>query len=694
MTQATATHSSDTSFFGHPRGLATLFFTEMWERFTYYGMRALLILFMTAKIQDGGFGLGAETAAPIYAMYVALAYLATVPGGWLADNFLGQRRSVLIGGIMIALGNALLIFHGLPNFFAGLGCIVVGVGLLKPNISVIVGQLYRPEDKRRDAGFSIFYMGINLGAGVSPLLCGWLAQSDAFKRILGGWGFEPTSSWHWGFGAGAAGMTLGLVQYLATGRHLGSAGLHPTPPATPEIARRNRRTLWIGISAAVAIALGLFFFDRTARYYDSIRWEALGDGYMVEASSSDGSERAVRLRDGTAIPAGELGGVIGSDALRALQHDVFRRSVAAGRAAGTSGGAFLRISDPAASVEGAPAAEIRLMGLRWVDVPGGVRVWGQRVDDPTQEVELGELSAAALDAAPPERLADAVEPILASVTEAASKDASTAGKAGGLRVKVGGLNASNVNSGFTIALLLIVVFSFGRLFLAGDWNASERARLITIFVLFCGASIFWGIFEQAGSTLTLFADRSTRNVVPLIDYHFPSSWWQSANAALIVLLAPLFAWLWLRLGKRDPSYPTKFGVGLVFAGLGFALLVGGATLAKGGREVSPLWLLGVYLLHTIGELCLSPVGLSSMTKLAPARVVSLMMGVWFLAAAVGNFIGGSVAGYYERFELPTLFGAVAASGFAMALVMFALVIPIQRMMARAAAESPAGAKTS
>lgn len=201
-------------------------------------------------------------------------------------------------------------------------------------------------------------------------------------------------------------------------------------------------------------------------------------------------------------------------------------------------------------------------------------------------------------------------------------------------------------------------------------------------MLFCGASIFWGIFEQAGSTLTLFADRSTRN--SLFGWSWPSSWWQSVNAVLIVLLAPVFAWLWIRLGKRDPSYPTKFGIGLLFAGLGFALLVGGATLAQGGREVSPLWLFGVYLLHTIGELCLSPVGLSSMTKLAPARVVSLMMGIWFLAASVGNFLGGSVAGFYESFELPTLFGVVAASGFVMALVMFALVIPIKRMMARSA----------
>ena len=270
--------------------------------------------------------------------------------------------------------------------------------------------------------------------------------------------------------------------------------------------------------------------------------------------------------------------------------------------------------------------------------------------------------------------------ILATVLADAVKSDGTSGSLKGAAVKVGGLNAGNIQLGFSVSLLVIVVFFFGRLFMAGEWTSSERARLITIFVLFCGASIFWGIFEQAGSTLTLFADRSTKNSI--LGFAFPSSWWQSVNAMMIVAFAPVFAWLWVRLGSHNPSYPAKFAIGLFFAGAGFALLVGGATLARGGHEVSPLWLLGVYFLHTMGELCLSPVGLSSMTKLAPTRVVSLMMGVWFLAASIGNFLGGSVAGFYERFELPQLFGMVATSGFVMALIMAALVIPIKRMMAR------------
>jgi POT family proton-dependent oligopeptide transporter len=200
------------------------------------------------------------------------------------------------------------------------------------------------------------------------------------------------------------------------------------------------------------------------------------------------------------------------------------------------------------------------------------------------------------------------------------------------------------------------------------------------FVLFCGAAVFWGVFEQAGSTLTLFAERSTVNSIFGIDFN--SSAWQSVNALFIVLLAPFFAWMWTSLGKRNPSDPAKFSVGLLFAGLGFLVLVGGAMNSSGWQRVSPLWLLSVYFLHTVGELCLSPVGLSSMTKLAPARVVGLMMGVWFLAASVGNYISGSVAGVYEDLALPSLFAYIAAGAGLMALVMFLLVGPIKRMLAR------------
>lgn len=499
---------------GHPRGLTTLFFTEMWERFSYYGMRAILMLFMLASVEQGGLGFDAAKAGPIYAMYTSMVYLATVPGGWLADNYLGQRRSLFWGGVVIMAGHVLLALHGLSFFYAGLACVVIGTGLLKPNISVIVGQLYTPEDNRRDAGFSIFYMGINLGAFGAPLICGYLAEQPEFKTTLESWGMNPVNSWHWGFGAAAVGMFLGLIQYILTNSQLGDAGKEPTPPVNEAAARARKKTLTVGLSSLVAALV---------------------------------------------------------------------------------------------AIGGLAAAKPELM---------------------TQE---------------------------------------------------------NIDTGFKVLLFGTVIAFFAKLFLAGDWTRNERARLITIFVLFCGAAIFWGIFEQAGSTLTIFAKQSTDN--SFLGYDFPASWWQSMNAVLIVLLAPLFAFLWVKLGKRDPSYPAKFSIGLLFAGLGFAWLVGGAVLSKGGAQVSPMWLFGVYLLHTIGELCLSPVGLSSMTKLAPVRVVSLMMGVWFLAASVGNYIGGSVAGLYEQFELPTLVGVVAASGGVMAFVMFLLVGPIKRMMAASAEDS-------
>lgn len=500
---------SDKAFLGQPRGLSTLFFTEMWERFSYYGMRAILMLFMTTAVAKGGLGFGPEQAAPIYAIYTSMVYLAAVPGGWLADNLLGQRRAVLYGGMIIMLGHVLLAMHGLQFFYAGLCCVVIGTGLLKPNISVIVGALYDQEDKRRDAGFSIFYMGINIGAFSAPLVCGWLAQSGKFKSILAGLGFAPENSWHWGFGAAAVGMFFGLLQYVLTSRHLGNAGELSARALDPDAQRnaRQRLKLW-------------------------------GSGFF----------------------------------------------------------------------------------LVLLAIAGVLMSW----------------------------------PHLAT--------------------------SQNIKGGFSIVLFGVVVTFFGKLLLDASFTKAERARLLTILVLFCGASIFWGIFEQAGSTLTLFAERSTRNEI--FGVAFPSSFWQSTNAALLVLFAPVFVWLWQALKERDPSVPAKFGWGIFFTGLGFAVLAVGAREAMGSERVSPMWLFSVYVLHTIGELCLSPVGLSSMTKLAPARVVSLMMGVWFLAAAVGNFLGGSVSGYYEKFTLPTLFALVATSGFVMSAFMFALVRPIKRMLAR------------
>ncbi len=504
---APAATPADTRFFGHPRGLATLFFTEFWERFSYYGMRAILILFMTAPLALGGLGFDTAKAGVVYGTYTSLVYLTALPGGWLADRFLGQRRATLYGGVVIMLGHICLAIPTLPSFYLGLGLVTIGTGLLKPNVSTMVGELYGAEDARRDAGFSIFYMGINLGAFLSPLICGWLAQSEQFRGFLGSVGIHPESSWHWGFAAAAVGMFFGIVQYLAGWKHLGQAGMNPVVPDDPAEQARSRSRLRNGVVAVVVLAVGITVLGR--------------------------------------------------------------------------------------------------MGVLHVT---------------------------------PEGLGDA----------------------------------------FGLVLLAVTVVFFASLLSSKSWTSAERKRLITIGVLFVGAAIFWSVFEQAGSTLNLFADRSTDN--RFLGMTFPASWFQSLNAIFIVLLAPVFAWLWVRLGKRDPSSPAKFAVGLLFVAAGFAILIIAAKLAAAGIKVSPLWLTATYLLHTIGELCLSPVGLSAMTKLAPARVAALMMGVWFLATSVGNYLGGRVAGLYESFSLPSLFTAVTLFALAAAVVLALLVRPIERML--------------
>jgi len=499
---------SDTRFFGHPRGLTTLFFTEFWERFSYYGMRAILILFMTAPLGVGGLAFDTGKAGVIYGTYTALAWLACLPGGWIADRFLGQRRATLYGGVVIMVGHICLAVPTLPSFYLGLACIVFGTGLLKPNVSTMVGQLYGPDDARRDAGFSIFYMGINLGASVSPLICGWLAQSRQFGGLLQAVGIRPESAWHWGFGAAAVGMFFGILQYLAGWKHLGAAGMNPIVPDDPAEHQRNRRRLQYGIVATIVGMVVIGLLERT----------------------------------------------------------------------------------------------------------GAVRMTPRGVAD-----------------------------------------------------------------GFGIGLLVLTVLLWAGLLGLKSWTPAERKRLLTILCLFVASTVFWSVYEQAGSTLNLFADRATDN--RLFGMAFPASWFQSVSAVFIIALAPVFAWLWVRLGTRNPSSPTKFVFGLLFVGLGFAVLVPAATLSASGVKVSPLWLTLTYLLHTIGELCLSPVGLSATTKLAPARVAGLMMGVWFLTIALGSYLGGRVASGYEAFPLPTLFGVVGGIAMAAGLVLAVAVRPINRMLA-------------
>jgi POT family proton-dependent oligopeptide transporter len=480
----------DRAFFGHPRGLSTLFFTEMWERFSYYGMRALLMLFMVTPLADGGLGFDTGTAGAVYGLYTSMVYMATLPGGWIADRLIGQRSAVFWGGVVIATGHFSMAFPSLATFYLGLFLIVIGTGLLKGNVSVIVGKLYKQGDTRRDAGFSLFYMGINMGAFFAPLLCGYLGQEV---------------NWHVGFAAAGGGMVLGVMQYVRGAKYLGTAGLHPVPAESPEAgARLKRNAIIVG---------GLFFL---------------------------------------------LAIVVGL---------------------GTYTGAM-------------PIT--------------------------------------------PRQISDA--------------------------------------AGYF--LLLLTAGFFGWLFLSGSWTAAERKRLYAISLFFLAASLFWSLFEQAGSTLTLFADRNTRTSI--LGWSFPSSWFQSMNSFFVWTLAPVFAWLWIALGPREPSTPIKFSLGLLAAGAGFGVLVVATQLSASGVQVSPMWLTVVYLLHTTGELCLSPVGLSAMTKLAPARICGLMMGVWFLATSVGNFMAGRLAGFYESMPLRDLFLTIAMFGIVAGVLLLVLSPAIKK----------------
>jgi proton-dependent oligopeptide transporter, POT family len=485
--------ADDRRFFGHPGGLSTLFFTEFWERFSFYGMRALLILFMTAAVAEGGLGWDAGRAGAVYGLYVAFVYLTALPGGWLADRVFGQRNAVLVGGIIIALGHFSLAVPGVPTFFLGLFLVVVGTGLLKPNISTMVADLYPEGGARRDAGFSIFYMGINLGAFVAPLLIGTVRESYG---------------WHLAFGLAGVGMVAGLIQYVAGMRRLGAAGAyHPRPGEAP--GARGRR-LAGAVAVLPALAAVLWVLDATGIY-----------PLTVESAANAG--------------------------------------------------------------------------------------------------------------------------------------------------------------GAVIVFIALAYFAF--VFLAGGLDATERKRFGAIVVLFLASMIFWAGFEQAGSSLNLFADRMTdREVLGRVR---PTEWLQSVNSIFIILLAPVFAalWVWLSRRRLEPSSPLKFALGLAFMGAGFLVMMVAAQRAAAGVLVSPLWLVLTYLLHTVGELALSPVGLSTVTKLAPQRMMGQMMGVWFLAISLGGFVAGRAGGQFESMPLPQLFGTVALVGVVAGGVLALLAPPLRRLMA-------------
>ncbi len=494
-------YTSDRRFFGHPRGLSTLFFTEMWERFSYYGIRPLLVLFMTAALADGGFGFDRQTASAIVGIYAAGVYLASLPGGWIADRWLGLRRTIYYGAVLISLGHfaiALSSVFSKPAFFAGLVLIVLGTGLLKPNISAIVGDLYPAADARRDAGFSIFYMGINVGALIAPLITGLLGE-----RV----------GWHFGFGAAGVGMLIGLLTYrLRAASTLGPLGVLPS--GTPEQQRTVRNLTLVGLGLIAVVML--------------------------------------------------------------------------------------------------------------LTMTGALTI---------NPVAVGERMA--------------------------------------------------------YIMLGTAVLYFGYLFLLAGLDTGEKKRMAVILILAVFATIFWAAFEQAPTSLNLFAaDFTDRN---LFGWEVPILWLQSVNSFFVITLAPVFAALWVAMAKRGREFssPAKFAFGLFFAALGFWIMVAAAKAVIAGGEgtrVSMWWLTGSYFLQTLGELSLSPVGLSSMTKLSPRRFVGQIMGVWFLATALGNLIAGLVGGHVDPnnvAEMPMLFQRTAFSLFIATAVLALMIVPIRRMMGEA-----------
>ena len=489
------------TWLGHPRGLATLFFTEMWERFSYYGMRALLLLYMTAALKAGGLGMSDAQGGAVYGLFTAAAYLANLPAGWIADRVLGQRKSVFWGGVLISVGNfALALPTGVTTFYLGLLTICLGTGMLKTNCSTLVGALYQGDSgSRRDAAFSIYYVGINLGA-LSPLIVGTIGETVGYR---------------WGFLVGGIGMVLGLIQYRFSGKWLGQAGVAPHP-AAPRERKRAQRLLTAALAALAVLVL------------------------------------------------------------------------------------------------------LVMSGLLPVSI-----------------VQLANVTG--------------------------------------------------------VVMIALAIAFFGNVLLFGKLATAEKKSVAVIAIFFICAAVFWAGYEQAGSTLNLFArDHTDRSFLGswFASGEHPVSWYQIAQAVFVLTLAPVFAWIWISLGKRgrDPSAGTKFGLGLLQLGLSFlVMMVAAQTVLHTGHRVLPLWLIITYLLQTTGEMCLSPIGLSNVTKLAPARYSAQMMGIWFLGAAIGNLAAGLIGGEIgaDLADMPAQFLRMALVGGVSGCVMLALARPVRAWMGAA-----------
>jgi len=479
----------------HPRGLKVLFFTEMWERMSYYGMRGILVLFMTASIADGGLNFNNASASALYGIYAASVYLATLPGGWIGDNILGQQKTILYGGIIIMLGHLSLAIPDINSFYIGLVLVVLGTGLLKPNISAMVGNLYEKNKDLRQSGFTLFYMSINLGSIIGFFICGYLGENIG---------------WHYGFGAAGIGMALGLIQYIYNIKLLEGYGVKPF----------NKLNI------------------KTKSNYNKI--------------------------------------IIGA-----------------------------------------------LLLILIITVSGLLGVW-------------------------------TINPI----------------------------PFANI---LTILITLISLSYFLYIFIFGKLNKNEKKKVTMIFVLFIGAALFWSGFDQAGSSFNIFAKEYTDRMV--FGWEYPASWLQILNPLFVVILSPFMSYLWIFLGKEmlDPSLPFKFGLGLIFMAIGFLVIAAGAQIALSEGLAGAKWLLITYLLHTVGELTLSPIGLSAISSLSPKKYMGQMMGVWFLASSLGAIIAGLLSSQATNdglASMPGLFNQIAISASLFGLILIIIARPLQRWVFR------------
>jgi POT family proton-dependent oligopeptide transporter len=534
---------SGKTWFGHPVGLFVLFFAEMWERFSYYGMRALLVFYLTKHWLFSD-----EQSGVIYGAYTALVYITPVLGGYLADRYLGQRKAVLYGAVLLTFGHLLMAFEGdggqdkaaLNVFWLALAFIIVGSGFLKANISVIVGLLYPKTDVRRDGAYTIFYMGINLGAFIGSLICGYLGE---------------TYGWSYGFGAAGFGMILGLIVFVWGKPYLLGRGEPRDPARLNAPVAGIKLEYLIYLSGIVAVG---------------IVWWLVQNQAIV----------------------GTLLGVAGSIlVLYVLAVATFQLVYGSFRAA--------------------PRLPLVLFSL------GALLVIASFFGLFVESINA--------TTSPDVVLQEVVE------TQQAAQDETVDTKE---KDKADSTNTTRnlALAGFGLSLLVVIWQVIGK-------PSAERDRIFAAMFLIIGSILFWALFEQAGSSLNLYTDRHVDRA------GVPASVFQSVNAIYIVLLAPVFAALWTFLGRRglEPSAPAKFGLALMQLGLGFLVLDWGAR-AFGLESLTPVFIIfALYLLHTTGELCISPVGLSAMNRLAPTHMASLIMGTWFFASAIGNFAAGLIA---------------------------------------------------